>query len=376
MLGDGAGVVGTQAKAIEGLSDKFSIFKNRLLVKIAPIAEKVFDSVVGFVDRMGPALDTITATVEEKGLAGALGSFLVDGWNWLKDVGLPWLGTNIAKATDFLWEWVKDKTPGAIYALSRALSEMWLYLKDTGMPWLGEQMTKAGDVLVDWIRESLPDVFHELGEWIGEVLAWMDSDGIPQFEDWTEGAMETIGEWIPLAIEGLIDSLIEAFKGLGDGLGEDDETRTSWISFGTKMGIAFTKGLVAGLLRTDIISEQIDQIQSGWEQIWGAARGAASGAGNFLSNLLPNFGPGARGMADGGIVTSPTLAMIGEGGESEAVIPLSKMSSVMGGGMGGGMVININMPTGANGADVIDAIKRETRNRGATAFPVTAGRRR
>jgi hypothetical protein len=42
-------------------------------------------------------------------------------------------------------------------------------------------------------------------------------------------------------------------------------------------------------------------------------------------------------LAEGGIVTSPTLAMIGEAG-SEAVIPLSKMS-----GMGGGMNITINV---------------------------------
>ena len=38
-------------------------------------------------------------------------------------------------------------------------------------------------------------------------------------------------------------------------------------------------------------------------------------------------------LATGGIVTRPTLAMVGEGGEPEAVIPLSKMSEV---GFGGG----------------------------------------
>lgn len=43
------------------------------------------------------------------------------------------------------------------------------------------------------------------------------------------------------------------------------------------------------------------------------------------------------GLADGGIVTKPTLAMVGEGGEPEAVIPLSKM-----GQMGGGVNITIN----------------------------------
>tara|TARA_B110000285_G_scaffold194194_1_gene223677 strand:+ start:1 stop:1470 length:1470 start_codon:yes stop_codon:yes gene_type:complete len=37
------------------------------------------------------------------------------------------------------------------------------------------------------------------------------------------------------------------------------------------------------------------------------------------------------GLASGGIVTSPTNALIGEGGEPEAVIPLSKLSTMVGG---------------------------------------------
>jgi hypothetical protein len=42
-------------------------------------------------------------------------------------------------------------------------------------------------------------------------------------------------------------------------------------------------------------------------------------------------------LSEGGIVTSPTLAMIAEGGESEAVIPLSKL-----GNLGGGITINVS----------------------------------
>jgi hypothetical protein len=35
------------------------------------------------------------------------------------------------------------------------------------------------------------------------------------------------------------------------------------------------------------------------------------------------------GLANGGIVTGPTLAMVGEGNESEAVMPLSKLGNLM-----------------------------------------------
>jgi len=59
----------------------------------------------------------------------------------------------------------------------------------------------------------------------------------------------------------------------------------------------------------------------------------ATGASTMLS-MVPHF-------ADGGIVTGPTLALIGESGP-EAIVPLS--GSRGGGSLGGfgGVVININ----------------------------------
>jgi hypothetical protein len=54
----------------------------------------------------------------------------------------------------------------------------------------------------------------------------------------------------------------------------------------------------------------------------GAVAGGGGGALGGLGSLL--------GLASGGIVTGPTLAMIGEGTESEAVMPLSKLDAVMG----------------------------------------------
>lgn len=66
---------------------------------------------------------------------------------------------------------------------------------------------------------------------------------------------------------------------------------------------------------------------------------------NFSSNLkVPGF-------ASGGIVTAPTLAMIGEGGEHEAVIPLNDHNlKTMGGnsGKGGGVIVNITNKTSSD----------------------------
>jgi len=67
-----------------------------------------------------------------------------------------------------------------------------------------------------------------------------------------------------------------------------------------------------------------------------------------LLNKIPGVNIGKIGklsipqLANGGIVSSPTLAMIGEGRESEAVIPLSKLEGMMNNGMGGA-TINLNL---------------------------------
>jgi hypothetical protein len=82
-----------------------------------------------------------------------------------------------------------------------------------------------------------------------------------------------------------------------------------------------------------------------------------------LSFKFPSFVPGLGGkgfdvpnipmLAQGGIVTSPTLALIGEGSGPEAVIPLNRMGEF---GMGGGGNVTIHV----NGGDpqaVVDALR-------------------
>lgn len=67
-------------------------------------------------------------------------------------------------------------------------------------------------------------------------------------------------------------------------------------------------------------------------------------------------------MASGGIVTAPTLSMIGEGGEPEAVMPLSKLEKMLEGistGEGGKIVFapTIEIKGNANRKDVEDAVE-------------------
>jgi hypothetical protein len=99
-----------------------------------------------------------------------------------------------------------------------------------------------------------------------------------------------------------------------------------------------------------------------------------------LSFSVPSWVPGIGGkgfdvpdipmLAEGGIVTSPTLAMIGEGRGPEAVIPLSKLGSMGFGGGGSNITVNV---TSANPDDVVAALQRWVRNNGSLALSTTSG---
>jgi hypothetical protein len=96
-----------------------------------------------------------------------------------------------------------------------------------------------------------------------------------------------------------------------------------------------------------------------------------------LSFKFPSWVPGFGGkgfdvpnipmLAEGGIVTGPTLAMVGEKGP-EAVIPLSKM-----GGMGGGVTVNVTggLSTSAEiGQAVVNALRAYNRSAGPANIQV------
>lgn len=116
----------------------------------------------------------------------------------------------------------------------------------------------------------------------------------------------------------------------------------------------------------DWLTEKMPQL---WETIkapfiWIAEK--MKGAINRIIDFINSISPfkNIPHLAKGGIVNSPTIAMIGEAGP-EAVVPLDKM-----GGMGT-TTININNPTVRDESDIrklTDAISRELQKRGNRGF--------
>jgi hypothetical protein len=89
--------------------------------------------------------------------------------------------------------------------------------------------------------------------------------------------------------------------------------------------------LIAGFEK---VLKYIQKVRDGIKSIGGKVGSFTSGIGSSVSSLISKVTP----FAEGGIVTGPTLGLVGEAGP-EAIIPLSRAASFP--GIGGGITVNI-----------------------------------
>jgi hypothetical protein len=138
----------------------------------------------------------------------------------------------------------------------------------------------------------------------------------------------------------------------------------------------FIKDVVMGSI--DVITTYVQTVLGVYKTIFNTIAKLWNNTIGKLSFEFPSWVPGLGGkgfsvpnipmLAEGGIVTSPTLAMIGEKGP-EAVIPLGRA-----GGMGGNYTINVNGGLASSaeiGQSVVNAIRAFNRSNGPANIQVS-----
>ena len=138
----------------------------------------------------------------------------------------------------------------------------------------------------------------------------------------------------------------------------------------------FIKDVVMGSV--DVITTYVQTVLGVYKTIFNTIAKLWNNTIGKLSFEFPSWVPGLGGkgfsvpnipmLADGGIVNSPTLAMIGENGP-EAVIPLNRA-----GGMGGNYTINVNGGLASSaeiGQSVVNAIRAFNRSNGPANIQVS-----
>lgn len=184
-------------------------------------------------------------------------------------------------------------------------------------------------ILIYKNADKIKAAFSNLGDWIiakvQPAVDWLNGAADWVVEKWNQ-AVQTVKGWGA--------TISDAFQKFGD-----------WIA---SLFSGIWDGLVSGF--KGVINFFISGINT-----------LISGANKLLSVKIPDWIPGGGKtvgiqlptipmLAKGGIATKPTLAMVGEGKEHEAILPLSKLQGLLNGGNLASMMKSlIRRPTAAVG---------------------------
>lgn len=166
-------------------------------------------------------------------------------------------------------------------------------------------------ILIYKNADKIKAAFSNLGDWIiakvQPAVDWLNGAADWAVEKWNQAvqtvkgwgatisdAFQKFGDWIASLFSGIWDGLVSGFKGV--------------INF----FISGINTLIGGANK--LLSVKIPD--------W------IPGGGKTVGIQLPTIPM----LAKGGIATKPTLAMVGEGKEHEAILPLSKLQGLLNGG--------------------------------------------
>jgi TP901 family phage tail tape measure protein len=242
---------------------------------------------------------------------------------------------------------------------------------------IGERLEPTITRLTEETQKLLAEMVAspEFEEFIIQLTAAME-ELLPSLIELLPPLTELAIELVPLLIDlipvlaWVTDFFRVIVEGLTGGMARLDEELG--LVFGTaEDGVGITDRIRNAFERFDEAARKLaERIRNAWQELKTFLEYVATGGGNL--NV------GVPQLAEGGIVTRPTLAMIGEGGESEAVIPLSKMSQFgfgSGGGRGGGggnITINVTAGIGTDGARVGEAVVKAIKSYERTSGRVFA----
>ena len=370
---------GDFARTSDGLANKTRIMKAQLAnaavtvgTALLPIALKLANF---FATNVIPIVEKLSDAFSKNGLSGVLdlvkaqlpklGEAFSSLWGWIKETGIPAFVNAMTALGDALVDWISPRIKPALKKLGDFVAAVAEWLIETGLPALSEKLLKWGNAFVDWIGPQIKPALKEFGKFITKIATWLLETGLPKLLEVTLKLANALIGWI-------IDIAPDAIKGLVKFI----ELIAKWVVTDgvpglAKLGLQLGKGLIDALVKAlkGLAIAGLDIGKSFANAIIGFINDKVIDSINNLLEFeigLP-FGkkftvnppdlPQIPKLAAGGIVTSPTLAMIGEKGP-EAVIPLSGRN---GGGMGGN-TITIN--TGADPQAVVLALQQFNRMSG------------
>ena len=383
-LGDAEGTVNDMTEATQTSSEKLDTLKNRFKLAIEPVA--------GFATSFGPLLYILPAAMAA--LSGILGvlklSNIVMAGSAIKTVALA-VAQGVATAATWLLTAAQVALRIAMGPIGLVITGIALAIGAGILIWknwdkiMAVVMDTLGK-LDDWLSETFPATWQFLKDYISTIVNfWKEifQGFVALFKgDW-DGAIEHFKGAFSVVKDFFIESFGKIWAFFDDWM--TNKFGSKWETVKDIVGAVFDKlegivtdgfDIIKGIFAAavDFVGEYFgglfDVFKGVWDLIVGiftgdtdaitqAFKGIVNGIitmVNAMINLLNKIGfeipdwlgggefkldiPNITPLAKGGIVNSPTLAMIGESG-AEAVVPLNGA----GGGLGG-VTVNVQMPAG------------------------------
>ena len=304
------GVAAASATAGEKMSVAFGNFKETIGTALLPVIDRVQGGLTGMFGFLSENTGVLYAIIGVVSLltaafvANQVASIAVTAAENAKALalGISRGAVMAATAAQWLWNAAMSANPiGLVIALIVGLvaGVVWLWNNVDGFRnfWIGAWDVIKGAALAvwDWIKVNWPLLLVILTGPIGAAVLLIVKNW-----DTIKAAASAAWDWIKNAWSGAG----EFFSGIGDSIKNAFKGAFNWVAKG-----------------------------------WNGSIGA-------LSWTVPDWVPGIGGntisvpnipmLATGAVVTGPTLAMVGEGREPEAVLPLSKLDEMLSRPVGSG----------------------------------------
>jgi hypothetical protein len=346
----------TAANTTAGKFARFNVAVGEIKEGIGAGLLPVLNTLTGFfLNNLVPAFDKVQNIFEKKGFVDGLKFMFESGWQWLTTEGIPTFQKKFVELGKAFTEWIRPRIGPFLSELGNLIAKGANWLLDEGLPLYIDRMKELYGTFVEWIKPQIAPMLKELGKLIGKVAEWALTVALPKLVklavEWAIALGGFARDLAPEIIKGLGLAFVEVVKALGR-IGK--KLLDAFIGLGKDLGKAIANGAIDGLNKVigginDLLEFKIPLP-----------------AGRSFTVNAPDI-PSIPKLANGGIVprrNGGTLALIGEGREAEAVIPLSKL-----GNMGGNTFViqtGVGDPV-AIGREIENIMARYSRRAGKAA---------
>lgn len=313
---------GVAAAATWALNGAIAVLTSPITLVIAAIAALIaigvllyqnWDTVVEFAKNAWQGLCDFIS-----GICQAIGEFFSDLWTKLQEIFEP-IGQWFSEKFQQAWDAIVNIFSGIGDWFSGVFQGAWDAIVNIFTPigsWFGERWADVTSALANigaWFTDmfekawtGLTNIFSKLGSWFGE--RWND----------VTNALANVSSWFGNMFTSAYNAVKNAFSSIGSFFsGVWDTVKSIFVNAGQMVGSAVGgafRSAVNAVLGTieNVVNGFIGMINGVLDTVRGLPGLGWVGSVGYVS--LPR-------LARGGIVDSPTVAMIGEAGK-EAVVPL------------------------------------------------------